>query len=79
MQPKLSGEILKTYDCLTVDEIVHYNVVKQTILDELELMADVYRVKFRTYTKRVTKTYCDFAYYISMQFDRWIKAEQIND
>ena len=79
LQPKLSGKALKAYDRLTVVEIVDYNVVKQTILDELELVAEVYRVKFRSCTKRVAETYSDFAHYMSMQFDRWTKAEQITD
>ena len=75
----MSGKALKAYDRLTVDEIVDYNVVKQTILDELELVSEVYRVKFRSCTKRVAETYSDFAHYMSMQFDRWTKAEQITD
>ena len=51
LHSKLSGKALKAYDRLTVDEIVNYNFVKQTILDELELVAEVYRVKFRSCTQ----------------------------
>ena len=79
LQLKLNVKALKAYDRLTVDEIVDYNVVKHTILDELELVAEVYRVKFRSRKKRVAETYSDFAYYMTMQFDRWTKAEQITD
>jgi transposase InsO family protein len=78
LQPKLSGKALKAYDRLTVEQIVDYDVVKQAILDELELVAEVYRAKFRKCTKRQTETYSDFAHYLTILHDRWTKAEGVD-
>jgi hypothetical protein len=47
LQPKLSGKALKAVSRLSVNDVSDYNVVKKAILDELELVSEVYRLRFR--------------------------------
>jgi hypothetical protein len=79
LQPKLSGKALKAISRLTVNDVSDYNVVKKAILDELELVSEVYRLRFRGCSKRPTESYADFVHFMSMQFDRWVKSEKVTD
>ena len=79
LQPKLSGKALKAYDKLSVNDLNDYEIVKEAILDELELVAEVYRVRFRHSIKRPTETYCDYANFMTVQFDRWLKCTDITN
>ena len=79
LQPKLSGKALKAYDKLSVNDLNDYEIVKEAILDELELVAEVYRVRFRNSTKRPTETYCDYANFMTVQFDRWLKCTDVTN
>jgi hypothetical protein len=79
LQSKLSGKALKAFERLSVEDFSDYDKVKQAILDELELSAEIYRSKFRGATKRLSETYSDFATYLSMQYDRWLKSCSISE
>jgi hypothetical protein len=63
---------------LSVAEIADYGVVKEAILEEYELVAEVYRLEFRACTKRNNESYADFVHFLTVQFDRWLKSENVN-
>jgi hypothetical protein len=78
LQPKLTGKALKAYERLSITDLTNYDRVKKAILDELELVAEVYRAKFRSSTKRNGETYCDYAAFMTTQFDRWLSCEKVD-
>jgi hypothetical protein len=78
LQPKLSGKAVKAVSRLSVAEIADYGVVKEAILEEYELVAEVYRLKFRACTKRNNESYADFVHFLTVQFDRWLKSENVD-
>ena len=51
LQPKLNGKTLKAYEKLSVTDLTDYEIVKEAILDELELIAEVYRARFKNSIK----------------------------
>ncbi len=78
IQPKLTGKALKAVSRLTVNDVADYDKVRQAILDELELVPEVYKRKFRSSEKRMNESYADFAHFLTIQCDRWIKSEEVD-
>lgn len=71
LQPMLSGKAVKAVSRLPVAEITDYGGVKEAILEEYELVAKVYRLKFRACAKRSYESYADFVHFLTVQFDHW--------
>ena len=46
---------------------------------EYELASDVYRRKFRTGVKRQGDMFGEFAEFLTITFNRWLNAVQVND
>jgi hypothetical protein len=64
---------------LYLAEIANHGVVKTAILEEYELVTEVYRLKFRACTKRSNESYAYFVHFMSIQFECWNKLERVDN
>lgn len=67
---KLEGKAHKTCATLTVEQSLHYDVVKAMALCAYELVPEAYRQKFRGCEKEVNQTYVEFARKKGVFFDK---------
>ena len=71
IQSHLTGKALKAFSKLQVTDLNNYNMLKDNILAEYELNAEVYRKRLRNDYKRNADSYTDFAQFIILKFDHW--------
>ena len=73
LTPILKGnKALEASNKLTVAQISDYTEFKQAVLNEYNLVPEVYRNKFHTCVKRNSDSYADFSQFLNSQFERWI-------
>lgn len=78
LQPHLVGKALKAFSKLSMRDIDDYDVLKEAILLEYEVVGEVYRRKFRKAVKRQGDSFSDFAQFLSTNFNHWIKYNKID-
>ena len=74
IQSHLTGKALKAFSKLEVNDLNNYIMLKENILAEYELNAEVYRKRFRNSYKRTADSYTDFAQFVILNFERWIAS-----
>ncbi len=75
LTPMLKGsKALRALNRLTVAQISDYNEFKQAVLNEYNMVPEVYRNKFRACVKRNGDSYADFSQFLTSQFERWITS-----
>lgn len=74
VQPHFVGKALKAFSKVPSEQISDYDVVKQAILLEYEVVGEIYRKKFRTCVKRAGDSYTDFVQFMSTNFDHWLNS-----
>jgi len=75
LQAYLTGEVLKVFTELTVDECRDYPTLKTALLHTFSVVPVVYRKRFRGLSKSHAETYSEFAFRLSTQFTRWLESE----
>uniref|UniRef100_A0AAQ4NYV1 Gypsy retrotransposon integrase-like protein 1 n=1 Tax=Gasterosteus aculeatus aculeatus TaxID=481459 RepID=A0AAQ4NYV1_GASAC len=61
---------------LSIEDSLHYDVVKATVLRAYELVPEAYGQRFRNYKKNSSKTFVEFARDKESLFDRWCAANK---
>ncbi len=79
LQPKLCGKALKAFSELDEVKVTDYELLKEAILVAYELVPEVYRKRFRSFSKRTSETYTDFAHTLKIQFKRWLSGMNAYD
>jgi hypothetical protein len=75
LTPMLRGsKALRALNRLTIAQVSVYDDFKEAILNEFDLVPEVYRARFRNCVKRATDNYADFGQFLSSQFERWIAS-----
>ncbi len=76
LQCKLTGKAQEVVASLSIEDSLHYDVVKATVLRAYELVPEAYRQRFRNYKKSGSKTFVEFARDKESLFDRWCAANK---
>ena len=56
-----------------------YDVIKGLLLQKYDILPERYRLRFRESKIRNGESYGEYAHYLSINFDRWIKAVGVNN
>ena len=78
LQSVLISKAREIYTQLGVEQIHHYETVKELILKGYELVPEAYRQKFRNCKKDSNQTHVEFARNKEQLFDRWCCSEKID-
>ncbi len=76
LQCKLTGKAQEVVASLSIEDSLHYDVVKATVLRAYELVPEAYRQRFRNYKKSGSKTFVEFARDKESLFDLWCTANK---
>ena len=73
------GKAQIAYATLSDEDSKDYSKVKAAILRAYELVPGAYRQKFRSWQKRASQTFVEYAKQKEVRFDEWLKSQEIND
>ena len=79
LQTQLTGKALKVFAELSERDCSDYDVLKKALLVAYELCPEVYRKRFRSFTKLTHDTYADFAFKLHNVFKRWLEGVKAYD
>ena len=79
IQSKLKGKAAATYNSLEDVIARDYDQAKLAILKAYEITSEAYRQKFRNLQRSEGETYTEFIAKKGVLFDRWLRAENVND
>ena len=78
-QSAFIGKAQIAYAALSDEDSKDYSKVKAAILRAYELVPEAYRQKFRSWQKRASQTFVEYAKQKEVRFDEWLKSQEIND
>lgn len=79
LQTQLTGKALKVFAELSELGCSNYDVLKKALLVAYELCPEVYRKRFRSFTKLTQDTYADYAFKLQNVFKRWLDGVKAYD
>ena len=79
VQSKFRGKATVAYNSLSEEQAKDYAQVKSAILRAYEVTSEAYRQQFRNLKKLVTETYSEFISKKGNLFDKWIRAESVQE
>ena len=79
LQTQLAGKALKVFAELSEQDCSNYDMLKKALLVAYELCPEVYRKRFRSFTKLTHDTYADFAFKLHNVFKRWLEGVKAHD
>jgi len=79
LQSQLSGNALKVFTELTIEDSQSYEKVKTAILTAYQLTSEVYRRRFRECKIIEGETFSDFAFRLRKWFKRWLETVNVYD
>ena len=75
VQSRFKGKAREAYACLSMEESVDYEVVKEAVLKTVEMDPEVYRRRFRDIKKINGQTHLEMARECKMKFDSGLFLE----
>ena len=79
LQTQLTGQSLRVFAELSVDDSKDYNKIKDALLTQLQLVPEEYRSRFRKLVKQQDQSYADFAFNLGNLFKRWLEGVKAYD
>ena len=78
-QSVFQGKAQVAYAALDSEDSKDYEIVKSAVLTAYELVPEAYRQKFRTFIKRSSQSYLEFAKAKEALFTEWLRASKVSD
>ena len=78
-QSAFTGKAQIAYAALSEEDSKDYSKVKSAVLRTYELVPEAYRQKFRSWQKRSTQTFVEFAKQKAIKFDEWLNSEKVTE
>ena len=79
LQTQLTGKALKVFAELSEQDCSNYDVLKKALIVAYELCPEVYRKRFRSFSKLSHDTYAYFAFKLHNVFKRWLEGVKAYD
>jgi len=79
LQVHLTGKALKVFTELPVEDCKDYEKLKAALLTAYAVVPEVYRKRFRNQVKVPSETYPEYAFKLSVHFQRWLESEKAYD
>ena len=78
-QSAFTGRAQEIYAALDEEKSADYQIVKRVVLGAYELVPESYRQRFRGLQRKVGESHLEFARQKEMAFDRWCRAQNVNE
>ena len=78
-QSAFAGRAQEIYAALDEEKSADYQIVKRVVLGAYELVPESYRQRFRGLQRKVGESHLEFARQKEMAFDRWCRAQNVNE
>lgn len=76
LEPYLTGKAQKAFHALTEEDKKHYDKIVEIILRHYQLTPEVYRLKFRTASKKAEKSFEEFSTRLELYLRRWLVPKE---
>ena len=79
LQTQLTGQSLRVFAELSIDDSKDYTKIKDALLTQLQLVPEEYQSRFRKLVKQQDQSYADFAFNLGNLFKRWLEGVKAYD
>jgi hypothetical protein len=73
------GKAQRVLSSLAIEDLLNYQLVKETLLSCFDVCAEIFRKRFRAITKGYSDSFAEFSFKIKESFDRWLTKSDVSD